>query len=135
MEEIRAQGGKAVVIFERVAEPESAKRILEDASRHFGTVDILVNNADTLMDKIFLKMPQEDFELVLKVNIFETVYATRAAFPVMKEKGYSRIIMVTSVAGLFGNFGQTNYSTAKMGIVGLMNSLNLEAEKMSLCWR
>jgi len=98
----------------------------------FGTLDILINNAGILRDKSFLKMPLEDFELVLRVHLMGSVYVTRAALPVMKEKGYGRIVMTTSVAGLFGNFGQTNYSAAKMGIVGFMNSLKLEAEKYNI---
>ena len=130
--EIKDRGGKAVANFDSVAEVEGAQRIVDDALKHFGTVDILINNAGILRDKSFLKMPLEDFELVLRVHLLGTVYVTRAAFPVMKEKSYGRIVMTTSVAGLFGNFGQTNYSAAKLGIVGFMNSLKLEGEKYKI---
>jgi len=131
-DEIKAVGGKAVANFDSVAEVEGAQRIVDDALKHFGTVDILINNAGILRDKTFLRMPLEDFELVLRVHLLGTVYVTRAAFPVMKEKSYGRIVMTTSVAGLFGNFGQTNYSAAKLGIVGFMNSLKLEGEKYNI---
>lgn len=132
VDEIKARGGEGVANSDSVAEVEGAQRIVGDALKHFGTADILINNAGVLRDKSFLKMPLEDFELVLKVHLLGSVYVTRAAFPVMKEKAYGRIVMTTSVAGLFGNFGQTNYSTAKMGVVGLMNSLKLEGEKYNI---
>ena len=132
VDEIKSRGGLAVANFDSVAEIGSAQRIVNDALEHFGTIDILINNAGILRDKTFLKMPIGDFELVLKVHLLGSVYVTRAAFPVMKEKAYGRIVMTTSVAGLFGNFGQTNYSTAKLGIVGFMNSLKLEAEKYNI---
>lgn len=132
VEEIKARGGEAVASFDSVAEIEGAQRIVNDAIKHFGTVDILINNAGILRDKSFLNMPLEDFELVLKVHLLGSVYVTRAALPVMKEMGYGRIVMTTSIAGLFGNFGQTNYSAAKMGIVGFMNSLKLEVKKYNI---
>ena len=132
VEEIKSRGGEAVANFDSVANIEGAQKIVKDALKHFGTLDILINNAGILRDKSFLKMPLEDFELVLRVHLMGSVYVTRAALPVMKEKGYGRIVMTTSVAGLFGNFGQTNYSAAKMGIVGFMNSLKLEAEKYNI---
>ena len=132
VEEIKARGGEAMANFDSVADIEGSQMIVKDALEHFGTVDILINNAGILRDKSFLKMPLEDFELVLKVHLLGSVSVTRAAFPVMKEKGYGRIVMTTSIAGLFGNFGQTNYSAAKMGIVGFMNSLKLEGEKYNI---
>jgi NAD(P)-dependent dehydrogenase (short-subunit alcohol dehydrogenase family) len=132
VEEIKAGGGKAVANMESVAVAQGAQRIVEDAIKHFGSVDILINNAGILRDRTFLKMPLTDFELVLKVHLLGPVYLTRAAFPFMKEKGYGRIVMTTSAAGLFGNFGQTNYSAAKMGVVGFMNALKLEGEKYNI---
>ena len=131
-EEIMSRGGKAVANFDSVADADGAKSIVEDALEHFGTVDILINNAGILRDKTFIKMPLKDFELVLKVHLLGSVYVTHAAFPIMKKKAYGRIVMTTSVAGLFGNFGQTNYSTAKMGIVGFMNALKLEGAKYNI---
>jgi NAD(P)-dependent dehydrogenase (short-subunit alcohol dehydrogenase family) len=131
-EEIKASGGKAVANMESVAEVQGAQRIVEDAIKHFGSVEILINNAGILRDRTFLKMPLTDFELVLKVHLLGSVYVTRAAFPFMKDRRYGRIVMTTSAAGLFGNFGQTNYSAAKMGVVGFMNALKLEGEKYNI---
>ena len=79
-----------------------------------------------------MKMPLEDFEFVIKVHLLGTVYVTKTAFPVMREKKYGRIVLATSSAGLYGNFGQTNYSAAKMGIVGFMNSLKEEGRKYNI---
>ena len=132
VEEIRAQGGEAVANLDSVAEVEGAQRIVDDALQHFGTIDILINNAGILRDRTFLKMSLEDFELLLKVHLLGSVYVTHAAFPIMKQKGYGRIVLTTSIAGLFGNYGQANYGTAKMGIVGFMNSLKLEGEKYNI---
>lgn len=126
VEEIRAKGGKAVANFDSVTESEGAENIVKTALDNFGPVDILINNAGVLRDKTFLNMPLQDFEFVLKVHLLGTVYVTKAAFPIMAEKKYGRIVLTTSAAGLFGNFGQTNYSTAKLGIIGFMNSLKLE---------
>ncbi len=132
VDEIRAKGGEAVANFDSVTEPEGAENIVKTALDNFGTVDILINNAGVLRDKTFLKMPLQDFEVVLKVHLFGTIYVTKAAFPIMAEKKYGRIVLATSAAGLFGNFGQTNYSTAKLGIIGFMNSLKLEGEKYNI---
>jgi NAD(P)-dependent dehydrogenase (short-subunit alcohol dehydrogenase family) len=132
VEEIKVKGGEAVANFSSVADVKEAESIVNDALKHFGTVDILINNAGILRDKTFVKMELEDFEEVLRVHLLGSVYVTRAAYPIMKEKSYGRIIMTTSVAGLYGNFGQTNYSAAKMGIVGFMNSLKLEGKKYNI---
>lgn len=131
-QEIQNLGGTAIADFNSVAEPESARQIVQTALDHFGTVDILINNAGILRDKSFMKMSLEDFEFVLKVHLLGTIYMTKAAFPVMREKQYGRIVLATSSAGLYGNFGQTNYSAAKMGIVGFMNSLKLEGQKYNV---
>lgn len=132
VDEIRARGGQAVANFGSVAEVEGAQGIVDDALKNFGTVDILINNAGILRDRSFVKMRLEDFELLIKVHLLGSVYVTRAAFPIMKENGYGRIVMTTSIAGLYGSFGQTNYSAAKMGIIGFMNSLKLEGEKYNI---
>jgi NAD(P)-dependent dehydrogenase (short-subunit alcohol dehydrogenase family) len=132
VQSIVSNGGKAEANFESVAEPDGAVRIVEDALKHFGTVDILINNAGILRDKSFLKMSHDDFELLLKVHLLGAFYTTHAAFPVMRNKKYGRIVLTTSIAGLYGNFGQTNYGTAKMALVGLMNSLKLEGMKFNI---
>jgi NAD(P)-dependent dehydrogenase (short-subunit alcohol dehydrogenase family) len=129
---IRAFGGKAVANYNSVGEPGEAAKIIECAQEHFGGLDILINNAGILRDKTFLNMDLDDFEMVIKVHLMGAVYITKAAFPIMREKNYGRIILATSSAGLWGNFGQTNYSAAKMGLVGFMNSLKLEGLKHNI---
>ncbi len=126
------RGGSAVANFDSVAEPEGAQRIVEDALRNFGSMDILINNAGILRDKTFINMALEDFESVLKVHLIGSVYLTKAAFPAMRKGEFGRIVFTTSTAGLYGNFGQTNYGTAKMGLLGLMNSLKHEGQKYNI---
>jgi len=129
VEEIRALGGEAVPNYDSVATPEGGERIIQTALDAFGRVDILINNAGILRDKTFAKMAREMWEDVLAVHLQGAFNVTRPAFRVMREQGYGRIVFTTSAAGLFGNFGQSNYSTAKMGLVGLMNTLKLEGAK------
>ncbi|MBI4763476.1 MAG: SDR family oxidoreductase [Deltaproteobacteria bacterium] len=130
--EIKAARGKAVANYNSVAEPEEAAKIIDCARENFGGLDILINNAGILRDKTFLKMDLTDFEMLVKVHLMGAVYVTKAAFPLMRERNYGRIILATSSAGLWGNFGQTNYSAAKMGLVGFMNSLKLEGPKYNI---
>jgi NAD(P)-dependent dehydrogenase (short-subunit alcohol dehydrogenase family) len=130
--EIEALGGKAIANGGSVSDREGAQSIVRDAVQAFGTVDILINNAGILRDKSFAKMPLDDFELVLKVHLLGSVYCTQAAWPIMAAKNYGRVVMTTSSSGLYGNFGQSNYGTAKMGLVGLMNTLKLEGERKGI---
>jgi len=127
--EIEAAGGEALANFDNVATPEGGEAIVAAAVKAFGRVDILINNAGILRDKSFLKMEPENWRAVLDVHLTGAYHVTRPAFALMKEKGYGRIVMTTSAAGLYGNFGQTNYSAAKLGLVGLMNTLKLEGGK------
>jgi 3-hydroxyacyl-CoA dehydrogenase/3a,7a,12a-trihydroxy-5b-cholest-24-enoyl-CoA hydratase len=127
--EIKAAGGQAAPDYHSVLEGEA---IVKTALEAFGTLDILVNNAGILRDVSFLKQSEQDWKLVLDVHLFGSRSVTKAAFPVMREKGYGRIVMTTSAAGLYGNFGQTNYSAAKMGIVGLANTLKFEGAKYNI---
>ena len=129
VEEIKALGGEAVASFDSVSTPEGGEAVVNRALEAFGRVDILINNAGILRDKTFLKLDPPDWEAVKAVHLDGAYYVTRPAFRQMKENKYGRIIMTTSAAGLYGNFGQTNYSAAKMGLVGLMNTLKLEGEK------
>lgn len=132
VEEIRAAGGEAVASYDSVAERDSAAAIVRTAIDAFGSADIVINNAGIVRDKSFHKMTLDDFEFVVKVHLLGSAYVTHAAFPHMREAGYGRIVMVSSNAGIYGNFGQTNYSAAKMGMIGLMNTLKLEGARYNI---
>jgi NAD(P)-dependent dehydrogenase (short-subunit alcohol dehydrogenase family)/acyl dehydratase len=131
-DEIKACGGEALANFDNVATVQGGENIIKTALDAFGTVDILINNAGILRDKTFLKMEPENWQAVIDVHLNGAYNVSRPAFGVMKKKGYGRILMTTSAAGLYGNFGQTNYSAAKMGLVGLMNTLKLEGQKHNI---
>jgi 3-hydroxy-3-methylglutaryl CoA synthase/NAD(P)-dependent dehydrogenase (short-subunit alcohol dehydrogenase family)/putative sterol carrier protein len=132
VEEIKAFGGEAVANYDSVATPEGGENIVKTALDEFGRVDILINNAGILRDKSFLKMEPDNWKAVMDVHLNGAYHVTRPAVAVMKENGYGRIVMTTSAAGLYGNFGQTNYSAAKMALVGLMNTLKLEGKKYDI---
>tara|TARA_E500000331_G_C17161082_1_gene671758 strand:- start:206 stop:1075 length:870 start_codon:yes stop_codon:yes gene_type:complete len=124
--EIKAAGGTAIANKASVSDREGAKSIVDDAVEAFGTVDILVNNAGILRDKSFRKMTLDEWDLVVAVHLNGTAYVTHAAWQVMYEKNYGRIVLTSSGSGVWGNFGQANYGAAKMGMLGLMNVLALE---------
>ena len=124
--EIEAAGGEAVAHHASIADPAGAQSLVELAVERFGSVDVLVNNAGILRDRTFAKITLEDFEAVLAVHLMGTVYCTHAAWPVMLEQGYGRVVVTTSGSATNGNFGQSNYAAAKLGVVGLMNVLALE---------
>ncbi|RZL95361.1 MAG: SDR family NAD(P)-dependent oxidoreductase [Variovorax sp.] len=132
VEEILAAGGEAVANHDSIAEFEGAQRLVDQAVSAFGKLDILVNNAGALRDKTFGKLEMADWDFVLKVHLSGTAYCTRAAWPVMQQNKYGRIVFTTSNAGLYGSFGQSNYSAAKMGMVGLMNTLKQEGPKNNI---
>jgi 3-hydroxy-3-methylglutaryl CoA synthase/NAD(P)-dependent dehydrogenase (short-subunit alcohol dehydrogenase family) len=132
VQEIRDSGGEAVASYDSVATPEGGENIVKTALDAFGRVDILINNAGILRDKSFTKMDLENWRGVMDVHLNGAFHVTQPAFRVMRERGYGRIVMTTSAAGLYGNFGQANYSTAKMGLIGLMNTLKLEGEKYDI---
>jgi len=127
--EIKAAGGEAVANHDSVSDAAGAARIVQAAMDAWGRVDVLVNNAGILRDKSFAKMELGDFDTVVDVHLLGSAYVTKAAWPVMQAQNYGRIVMTTSAAGLYGNFGQTNYAAAKLGLVGLMNALKQEGAK------
>jgi NAD(P)-dependent dehydrogenase (short-subunit alcohol dehydrogenase family) len=127
--EITAAGGTAVADYNSVAAPESAQAIVEHAISEFGTVDVLINNAGILRDRSFSNRTGDELRAVLDVHLRGACYVSQPAFTHMKARGYGRIIMTSSASGIMGNFGQTNYGAAKMGLVGLMNVLSLEGAK------
>src|SRR5580765_5278111 len=118
-DEIEALGSKAVPNYDSVTDFDASRNIVQTAADAFGTVDILVNNAGIVRDKTLLKMDESDFDSVIGVHLKGSFNCTRHAAAVMKEKGYGRIVNITSSAGLRGNFGQTNYGAAKAGIMGM----------------
>jgi len=132
VEEIKAAGGDALANGGSVADPLGAKSMISDAMDAWGRVDILINNAGILRDKSFAKMDIEDFRLVLEVHLMGSVLCTKEAWGIMRDQGFGRIVMTTSPSGLFGNFGQTNYGAAKMGVVGFMNTLKIEGAKYNI---
>lgn len=132
VQEIEAMGGEAVASYDSVATPEGGAAIVQTAVEAFGSVDILINNAGILRDKTLAKLDPKDWDAVISVHLDGAFNVTRPALAKMRENGYGRIVVTTSAAGLYGNFGQTNYSAAKMGVIGLMNSLKLEGEKYNI---
>ncbi len=132
VKEILEAGGKAVANYDSVATPEGGESITKTAVDHFGKVDIVINNAGILRDKTFAKLPPQDLEAVLAVHLKGAFFVTQPAFRVMKENGYGRILFAASGAGIFGNFGQSNYGAAKMGLVGLSNVLAVEGARYNI---
>lgn len=132
VQEIEAAGGEAMANGANVAKQEDVKAMVEATMDKWGRVDILINNAGILRDKSFGKMEWSDFEAVINVHLLGSALCAHSVFPIMKEQEFGRIVMTSSSSGLFGNFGQTNYAAAKMGVVGLMNTLKLEGAKYNV---
>jgi NAD(P)-dependent dehydrogenase (short-subunit alcohol dehydrogenase family) len=132
VKEITEAGGKAVANYDSVATPEGGESIIKTAVDNFGKVDIVINNAGILRDKSFTKLEPQNLEIVLDVHLKGAFFVTQPAFKVMKENNYGRIVFTASGAGIFGNFGQSNYGAAKMGLVGLSNVLAVEGAKNNI---
>jgi NAD(P)-dependent dehydrogenase (short-subunit alcohol dehydrogenase family) len=130
--EIIKNGGEAIANYDSVATKEGGESIVESALDNFGTVDAVINNAGILRDKSFANMSEDELSLILDVHLKGTFFVSQPAFKVMKENNYGRIVNVASPSGLFGNFGQSNYGAAKMGIVGLTNVLSIEGAKYNI---
>jgi NAD(P)-dependent dehydrogenase (short-subunit alcohol dehydrogenase family) len=132
VKEIKDAGGRAVANYDSVAESAGAENIIKTAIDEFGKVDGVVSNAGILRDGTFHKMPFENWDSVLKVHLYGGYNVIRAAWPHFREQSYGRIVVATSTSGLFGNFGQANYSAAKLGLVGLINTLAQEGAKYNI---
>jgi NAD(P)-dependent dehydrogenase (short-subunit alcohol dehydrogenase family) len=126
---IRAAGGKAVVNGASVADPAGAASIIEDAVKNFGRIDGVVNNAGILRDRIFHRMSIQDWSDVINVHLNGSFYTSKAAANYFKDQGSGAFVHFTSTSGLVGNFGQASYAAAKMGIVGLSNSIALDMQR------
>ncbi|MAI52214.1 MAG: 3-oxoacyl-ACP reductase [Rhodobiaceae bacterium] len=129
VEEIKAAGGEAMSNGSSVTDDAGVANMVSQTMDAYGRIDVLVNNAGVLRDKSFAKMEIADFDFVVDVHLFGTMKPTKAVWPIMKEQGYGRILVTSSSSGLYGNFGQSNYGAAKLGVVGFINTLKLEGQK------
>ena len=132
VDEIHKLGGEAFAHGANVTNFDEVQAMIDQTMKKWGRVDVLINNAGILRDKSFSKMELDDFKLVIDVHLMGSVNCTKAVWEIMKEQNYGRIVMTTSSSGLYGNFGQTNYGAAKMGLIGLMNTLVLEGGKYNI---
>jgi NAD(P)-dependent dehydrogenase (short-subunit alcohol dehydrogenase family) len=128
-QEIAEAGGEAFAAQGSVTDVDAVQAMVDRALTLWGRIDILVNNAGILRDKSFAKMSLDDFRLVVDVHLMGAAICSKAVWETMRAQNYGRIVMTTSASGLFGNFGQANYSAAKMALVGLMNTLSIEGAK------
>lgn len=129
VDEIKAAGGKAVANYDSVT---SGEKIIETAIQNFGRIDILLNNAGILRDVSFKNMSDKDWDLIIDVHVKGSYKCARAAWPHFRKQKYGRVINTASAAGLFGSFGQTNYSAAKLAMVGFTETLAKEGAKYNI---
>jgi len=131
-DEVKKAGGQAVANFDSVSTMEGGCNIVKTAVDHFGKVDILINNAGILRDRSFMKMTEQEWDDVITVHLKGAFCVTQPAIKIMKKNRYGRIIFTASSSGMYGNFGQSNYGAAKMGVIGIMNTLKLETDKYNI---
>lgn len=129
---IRSQGGRAIANADSVAEWDSAQRMVQAAIDEFGQLDIVVNNAGILRDKIFHRMDPEAWDAVIKVHLYGSFYVSRAAAPHFRQREQGAFVHMTSTTGLIGNFGQANYGAAKLGIVALSKAIALDMARYNV---
>ena len=132
VELIKSEGGEAIANGASVTDLKAVKAMVAQTIEEWGRIDILVNNAGILRDKSFHKVSLDDFNLVMDVHFQGSLNCTHTIFPIMREQEYGRIIFTSSSSGVFGNFGQTNYGSAKMAMVGLMNTLKIEGQNKNV---
>jgi NAD(P)-dependent dehydrogenase (short-subunit alcohol dehydrogenase family) len=130
--EIAEAGGQARAFLGSVTDAARMQEMVAETLACWNRIDILVNNAGILRDKTFAKMSLDDFRLVMEVHLMGAVHCTKAVWETMRKQNYGRIVMTTSSSGLYGNFGQSNYSAAKLALVGLMQTLALEGAKYDI---
>jgi len=132
VEEIKTAGGEAMSNGGNVADYAQMSEMAARVKEAWGGIHILINNAGILRDKTFSKMDPADFELVVRIHLLGSAFATKAVWDTMREQNYGRVLMTTSSSGLGGNFGQANYGAAKLGLVGLAKTLHLEGAKFNI---
>ncbi|WP_354321721.1 SDR family NAD(P)-dependent oxidoreductase [Pseudacidovorax sp. 1753] len=132
VDEIRAAGGQAAASTDSVSEAASAGRIVQCALDHFGRIDGVVNNAGILRDRFFHKMSVDEWDAVIRVHLYGSFHMSRAAANHFKEQESGAFVHMTSTSGLIGNFGQANYSAAKLGLVALSKSIALDMQKFNV---
>lgn len=132
VEEIRSSGGEAMADGGDVSDYAQMEAMVARAKASWGGVHVLINNAGILRDRTFARMDPADFELVVRVHLIGSAFATKAVWETMREQGYGRVLMTTSASGLGGNFGQANYGAAKAGVLGLARTLRMEGAKYDI---